>query len=432
MHILPVSWKNEEDDVNILVIGSGGREHALFWKLKESPQADKTYAIPGNPGMGEMVDISVTDNAAILRFAKEKEIGLVVVGPEVPLINGLVDDLEKAGIRAFGPRANAAQIEGSKAFAKNLMKKYGIPTARYEVFTEAEPARAYVRRTGAPIVVKADGLAAGKGVIVAMTEREALDAVNAIMEDNTFGDAGARVVIEEFMDGEEASLLAFTDGKIIRPMISAQDHKRAFDGDLGPNTGGMGTYAPAPVMTPEMTERAVEEILKPTIAAMEKEGCPYRGCLYLGLMVTHEGPKVVEFNARFGDPETQVVLPLLDGDLVQIMCACADGTLADVPIHWKDGAAVCVVLAAGGYPASYEKGDVIHGIPDAENAGALVFHAGTAKQDGNIVTNGGRVLGVVGMGKDITAAVKKTYDAVEKISFKNAYYRKDIAHRALK
>ena len=431
MHILPVSWKNEEDDVNILVIGSGGREHALFWKLKESPQADKTYAIPGNPGMGEMVDISVTDNAAILRFAKEKEIGLVVVGPEVPLINGLVDDLEKAGIRAFGPRANAAQIEGSKAFAKNLMKKYGIPTARYEVFTEAEPARAYVRRTGAPIVVKADGLAAGKGVIVAMTEREALDAVNAIMEDNTFGDAGARVVIEEFMDGEEASLLAFTDGKIIRPMISAQDHKRAFDGDLGPNTGGMGTYAPAPVMTPEMTERAVEEILKPTIAAMEKEGCPYRGCLYLGLMVTHEGPKVVEFNARFGDPETQVVLPLLDGDLVQIMCACADGTLADVPIHWKDGAAVCVVLAAGGYPASYEKGDVIHGIPDAENAGALVFHAGTAKQDGNIVTNGGRVLGVVGMGKDITAAVKKTYEAVEKISFKNAYYRKDIAHRAL-
>ena len=417
--------------MNILVIGSGGREHALFWKLKESPQTDKIYAIPGNPGMGEMTNISVTDNAAILRFAKEKEIGLVVVGPEVPLINGLVDDLENVGIRAFGPRANAAQIEGSKAFAKNLMKKYGIPTAHYEVFTEAEPARAYIRRTGAPIVVKADGLAAGKGVIVAMSEQEALDAVDTIMEDNAFGDAGARVVIEEFMEGEEASLLAFTDGTIIRPMISAQDHKRAFDGDEGPNTGGMGTYAPAPVMTPEMTERAVEEILKPTIAAMEKEGCPYRGCLYLGLMVTHEGPKVVEFNARFGDPETQVVLPLLDGDLVQIMCACADGTLADVPIHWKDGAAVCVVLAAGGYPASYEKGDVIHGIPDAENAGALVFHAGTAKQDGNIVTNGGRVLGVVGMGKDITAAVKKTYDAVEKISFKNAYHRKDIAHRAL-
>ena len=431
-YILPGSWKNEEDDVNILVIGSGGREHALFWKLKESPQTDKIYAIPGNPGMGEMTNISVTDNAAILRFAKEKEIGLVVVGPEVPLINGLVDDLENTGIRAFGPRANAAQIEGSKAFAKNLMKKYGIPTAHYEVFTEAEPARAYIRRTGAPIVVKADGLAAGKGVIVAMSEQEALDAVDTIMEDNAFGDAGARVVIEEFMEGEEASLLAFTDGTIIRPMISAQDHKRAFDGDEGPNTGGMGTYAPAPVMTPEMTERAVEEILKPTIAAMEKEGCPYRGCLYLGLMVTHEGPKVVEFNARFGDPETQVVLPLLDGDLVQIMCACADGTLADVPIHWRNGAAVCVVIAAGGYPAAYEKGYEISGLSTAESMGVLVFHAGTAERNGKIITNGGRVLGVVGIGEDIAAAVKKTYAAVEKISFKDAYYRKDIAHRALK
>ena len=418
--------------MNILVIGSGGREHALFWKLSESPQTDHIYAIPGNPGMGEMIDISVMDNDAILRFAKEKEIGLVVVGPEVPLMNGLVDDLEKAGIRAFGPRANAAEIEGSKSFAKDLMKKYGIPTARYEVFTEAEPARAYIRREGAPIVVKADGLAAGKGVIVAMTEQEALDAVDAIMEENSFGDAGARVVIEEFMQGEEASLLAFTDGKVIRPMISAQDHKRAFDGDKGPNTGGMGTYAPAPVMTTEMTERAVEEILKPTIAAMAKEGRPYTGCLYLGLMITSEGPKVVEFNARFGDPETQVVLPLLDGDLVEIMCACADGTLADVPIHWKDGAAVCVVLAAGGYPASYEKGHEITGIADAEAMGALVFHAGTAKKDDALVTNGGRVLGVVGMGADIASAVKAAYNAVDRISFQDAYHRKDIAHRALK
>ena len=418
--------------MNILVIGSGGREHALYWKLMESPQTDHIYAIPGNPGMGEMIDISVMDNDAILRFAKEKEIGLVVVGPEVPLMNGLVDDLEKAGIRAFGPRANAAEIEGSKSFAKDLMKKYGIPTARYEVFTEAEPARAYIRREGAPIVVKADGLAAGKGVIVAMTEQEALDAVDAIMEENSFGDAGARVVIEEFMQGEEASLLAFTDGKVIRPMISAQDHKRAFDGDKGPNTGGMGTYAPTPVMTPEMTERAVEEILKPTIAAMAKEGRPYTGCLYLGLMITSEGPKVVEFNARFGDPETQVVLPLLDGDLVEIMCACADGTLADVPIHWKDGAAVCVVLAAGGYPASYEKGHEITGIADAEAMGALVFHAGTAKKDDALVTNGGRVLGVVGMGADIASAVKAAYNAVDRISFQDAYHRKDIAHRALK
>lgn len=417
--------------MNILVIGSGGREHALFWKLKESPLTDSIYALPGNPGMGEPIDISATDNEAILKFAKEKEIGLVVVGPEIPLTNGLVDELESAGIRAFGPRANAAELEGSKSFAKDLMKKYGIPTARYEVFTEAEPARAYIRKEGAPIVVKADGLAAGKGVIVAMSEQEALDAIDTIMEDNTFGKAGTRVVIEEFMEGEEASLLAFTDGKITRPMISAQDHKRALDGDKGPNTGGMGTYAPAPVMTPEMTERAIEEILKPTIAAMAKEGRVYRGCLYLGLMITKDGPKVVEFNARFGDPETQVVLPLLDGDLVQIMCACSDGTLADVPIHWKDGAAVCVVLAAGGYPASYEKGNEIHGIADAEKTGALVFHAGTAEKDGKLATNGGRVLGVVGMGADIASAVHSAYVAAEKISFKDAYYRKDIAHRAL-
>ena len=423
MHISRTSWKNEEDDVNILVIGSGGREHALFWKLSESPQTEQIYAIPGNPGMGGMIDIPVTDHAAILRFVREKEIGLVVVGPEVPLMNGLVDELEGAGISVFGPRANAAEIEGSKSFAKNLMKKYGIPTARYEVFTEAESARAYIRREGAPIVIKADGLAAGKGVIVAMTEQEALDAVDAIMEDNSFGDAGARVVIEEFMEGEEASLLAFTDGKVIRPMISAQDHKRAYDGDRGPNTGGMGTYAPAPVMTPEMTERAVEEILKPTIAAMEKEGRTYRGCLYLGLMITADGPKVVEFNARFGDPETQVVLPLLDGDLVQIMLACTDGTLADVPIHWKDGAAVCVVLAAGGYPGLYEKGHEIHGIENAEKTGALVFHAGTAQQGGKVVTNGG--------GEDIASAVQSAYAAADQISFRDAFCRRDIAHRAL-
>ena len=417
--------------MNILVIGSGGREHALYWKLSESPQTEQIYAIPGNPGMGASAAIALDDHAAILRFVKEHEIGLVVVGPEVPLMNGLVDELEAAGIRAFGPRANAAEIEGSKSFAKDLMKKYGIPTARYEVFTAAEPARAYIRQEGAPIVVKADGLAAGKGVIVAMTEQEALDAVDAIMEDHSFGDAGARVVIEEFMEGEEASLLAFTDGTTIRPMISAQDHKRAYDGDRGPNTGGMGTYAPAPVMTPEMTERAVEEILKPTIAAMAKEGRTYRGCLYLGLMVTADGPKVVEFNARFGDPETQVVLPLLDSDLVAIMCACADGTLADIPIRWKDGAAVCVVLASGGYPGHYEKGQEIHGLADAEAMGALVFHAGTAMKDGKLVTNGGRVLGVVGRGADISSAVDAAYAAAAKISFKDAYYRKDIAHRAL-
>ena len=417
--------------MNILIIGSGGREHALCWKLADSIDDGYIYAIPGNPGMAESPDIPIDDNAAIVDFAKGAKIDLVVVGPEVPLMNGLVDDLTAAGIRAFGPTAAAAQIEGSKSFAKNLMKKYGIPTARYEVFTAAEPARAYIRETGAPIVIKADGLAAGKGVVVAMTEREALDAIDRIMEDGSFGTAGNSVVIEEFMEGEEASLLAFTDGKVIRPMISAQDHKRAFDGDKGPNTGGMGTYAPAPVMTPEMTARAVEEILKPTIAAMAKEGCPYRGCLYAGLMITSEGPKVVEFNARFGDPETQVVLPLLDGNLAEIMCACCEGRLADVPIAWKDGAAVCVVLAAGGYPGQYEKGHEIHGIADAEDMGALVFHAGTAERKGKIVTNGGRVLGVVGRGADISSAVRAAYAAAEKISFEGMYYRKDIAHRAL-
>ena len=418
--------------MNILIIGGGGREHALSWKLADSIDEGYIYAIPGNPGMAETTDVSMDDNAAIIDFAKGAKIDLVVVGPEAPLMNGLVDDLTAAGIRAFGPTSAAAQIEGSKSFAKDLMKKYGIPTARYEVFTEAEPARAYVRTMGAPIVIKADGLAAGKGVVVAMTEREALEAIDRIMEDGSFGAAGSSVVIEEFMEGEEASLLAFTDGTVIRPMISAQDHKRAFDGDKGPNTGGMGTYAPAPVMTEAMTARAVEEILKPTIAAMAKEGRPYRGCLYAGLMITAEGPKVVEFNARFGDPETQVVLPLLDGNLYEIMCACCEGRLAEVPIAWKKGAAVCVVLAAGGYPGAYEKGREIHGIADAEDAGALVFHAGTAERDGNIVTNGGRVLGVVGRGADIPAAVRAAYNAVEKISFDGMSYRKDIAHRALR
>ena len=418
--------------MNILIIGGGGREHALSWKLADSIDEGYIYAIPGNPGMAETTDVSMDDNAAIIDFAKGAKIDLVVVGPEAPLMNGLVDDLTAAGIRAFGPTSAAAQIEGSKSFAKDLMKKYGIPTARYEVFTEAEPARAYVCTMGAPIVIKADGLAAGKGVVVAMTEREALEAIDRIMEDGSFGAAGSSVVIEEFMEGEEASLLAFTDGTVIRPMISAQDHKRAFDGDQGPNTGGMGTYAPAPVMTEEMTARAVEEILKPTIAAMAKEGRPYRGCLYAGLMITAEGPKVVEFNARFGDPETQVVLPLLDGNLYEIMCACCEGRLAEVPIAWKKGAAVCVVLAAGGYPGAYEKGREIHGIADAEDAGALVFHAGTAERDGNIVTNGGRVLGVVGRGADIPAAVRAAYNAVEKISFDGMSYRKDIAHRALR
>ena len=421
--------------MRVLVIGGGGREHALAWKLAQSPKCEKLYALPGNPGMEDIAEciggISVEDLAAVVKLAQEKAIDLVVVGPEVPLTNGIVDALGEAGIRAFGPSRLAAEIEGSKAFSKGLMKKYGIPTAKYEVFTEAEAAREYVRKEGAPIVIKADGLAAGKGVIVAMTMDEALHAIDDIMEDKAFGQAGSRVVIEEFMEGEEASLLAFTDGETIVPMISSQDHKRAYDGDKGPNTGGMGTYAPAPVMTAEMVQAATEKILRPAIAAMKAEGRPYQGCLYAGLMITKDGPKVVEFNARFGDPETQVVLPLLESDLVEIMTACVEGSLASLDIRWSRGAAVCVVMASGGYPGSYAKGKVISGLEEAKEAGNLVFHAGTAQKDGNIVTNGGRVLGVVARAGSIREAVDHAYAGVGKISFEDAFYRKDIAHRAL-
>ena len=423
--------------MNILVIGGGGREHTLAWKLAQSPSATKLYAIPGNPGMAAVAEcvsgISIEDNEAVVDFAKEHAIDLAVIGPEVPLTNGIVDAFEAAGILAFGPRKAAAELEGSKAFSKGLMKKYGIPTAKYEVFTDAEAAKDYVRQEGAPIVIKADGLAAGKGVIVAETCDEALAAVADIMEDQEFGAAGNRVVIEEFMEGEEASLLCFTDGETIVPMISSQDHKRAYDGDKGPNTGGMGTYAPAPVMTPAMIEATKEKILKPVIAAMKQEGRTYQGCLYAGLMITKDGPKVVEFNARFGDPETQVVLPLLKSDLVDIMVACAkgDGSLKDLDIAWSDGAAVCVVLASGGYPKSYRKGYEITGLDEAEKLGCHVFHAGTAERDGSVVTAGGRVLGVVAEAADVRAAVDKAYQGVNVIDFKDKMFRHDIAHRAL-
>ncbi len=421
--------------MNILVIGSGGREHALTWKLAQSPKAEKIYAIPGNPGIGELAecvkDISIEDNSSIVAFAKEHDIDLVVIGPEAPLTNGLADELTKAGIRVFGPTKEAAMLEGSKAFSKSIMKKYGIPTAKYEIFTDAAEAKAYIEKEGAPIVVKADGLAAGKGVIVAMTTEEALSAIHEIMEESAFGNAGSRVVIEEFMEGEEASLLAFTDGKTICPMISSQDHKRAYDGDEGPNTGGMGTYAPAPVMTEPMLNQTEEKILKPIIAAMEKEGHPYQGCLYAGLMITKDGPKVVEFNARFGDPETQVVLPLLESDLVEIMCACADGRLGEQDIHWSDGSAVCVVLAAGGYPKSYEKGHEITGLGKAKALDTIAFHAGTSEKDGKIVTAGGRVLGIVAKAASVKEAVEKAYKGVGEVKFKDVHYRRDIAHRAL-
>jgi len=421
--------------MNLLVIGSGGREHALVAKLKENIDVQKIYCAPGNPGIAqiaECVEIDSMDNAALVAFAKAHTIGLTVVGPEIPLSNGIVDAFQANGLACFGPTQAAAQIESSKTFAKHLMEKYDIPTAKFAVFDHARKAKEYIQSQGVPVVVKADGLAAGKGVVVAMNMDEALAAVDMIMCDGVFGEAGSQVVIEEFLVGEEASILAFTDGKTIIPMVAAQDHKRVYEHDQGPNTGGMGAYAPAPVITPAISAQVLKEILQPTIDAMKSEGCSYSGCLYLGLIMTADGPKVIEFNARFGDPETQVVLPLLESDLVTIMQACINGTLADTTVKWKDEAAVCVVLAAGGYPEKYNKGDIISGIDKAEQQGAYVFHAGTASHEGKVVTNGGRVLGITATAVDIMQAVDKVYQAIEMITFKNMHYRKDIAHRAIR
>lgn len=420
--------------MQVLVIGGGGREHALAWKAAQSASVEKVYCVPGNPGIAqiaECVQMDISDNDALVVFALENKIDLTIVGPEVPLANGVVDAFRAKDLAIFGPTQVAARIEGSKSFAKDLMKKYGIPTAAFEVFTDAEAAKAYIVEQGAPIVIKADGLAAGKGVVVAMTLDEALEAVDMMMCDQAFGSAGCQVVVEEFLTGEEASILTFCDGTTIVPMISSQDHKRAYDNDEGPNTGGMGTYAPAPVVTADVLARVQKEILEPTVAAMKAEGMPYTGCLYAGLMITENGPKVIEFNARFGDPETQVVLPLLDSDMAEIMMACVNGNLADLDIQWKDGAAVCVVMAAGGYPQSYRKGDVISGLDKAAELGATVFHAGTATKDESIITNGGRVLGVTAIGSDIQKAVDNAYEAVKSIHFDNVHYRNDIAYRAI-
>lgn len=422
--------------MKVLLIGSGGREHALAWKLSQSSLVEELLVAPGNPGIAMLpktlnVALNVDDHAEILDYVKACGIGLVVVGPEAPLVAGLADVLRANGVPVFGPNKAAAELEGSKAFSKEMMAKYNIPTAFYKICEDAATAKAYVEEKGAPIVVKADGLAAGKGVVVAMTKEEALAAIDDMMGDMKFGAAGARVVIEEFMEGEEASLLAFTDGKTVVPMIASQDHKRVGDGDKGPNTGGMGTYAPAPVLTPELREKAYETVLKPMIAAMAKEGKTYQGCLYAGLMVNGDSVKVVEFNCRFGDPETQVVLPLLNADLAEIMLACDNGTLDQVKIDWYDRAAVCVVVASAGYPGSYAKGKEITGLEDApENT--VIFHAGTKEVDGKVVTAGGRVLGVTGFAADIRAAKDKAYEAVSKVSFEGAFCRKDIAWRALK
>ena len=424
--------------MKILLIGGGGREHALAWKLAQSPKVENILAAPGNPGIAELpkcecVALNLDDLEKVADFAEDNGIDLTVVGPEATLVAGIADVFKRRGLPVFGPSKAAAQLEGSKAFSKELMAKYDIPTAFFKVCEDIETAKAYVEEKGAPIVVKADGLAAGKGVVVAMTKEEALAAIDDMMGDQIFGNAGARVVLEEFMEGEEASLLAFTDGKTVVPMIAAQDHKRIFDNDEGPNTGGMGTYAPAPVMTDVLRLKATERVLKPVVAAMAEEGTPYQGCLYAGLMINGDSVKVVEFNCRFGDPETQVILPLLDGDLADIMLACATGTLDEVEVAWHDKAAVCVVMASGGYPGKYENGKEITGLADANaDEATVVFHAGTKAVDGKIVTAGGRVLGVTSVDKNIRDARDRAYAAVEKVKFDQVFYRKDIAWRALK
>ena len=420
--------------MKVCVIGNGGREHALAWRLSISPSVTKVYAIPGSAAMSdcaELVGIDWQQSDHLISFLKDNQVDLVVVGPEAPLVAGLADVLNKAGIPVFGPSKTAAQLEGSKVFAKDLMKKYNIPTAAYGVFHKVDEAKEFIAQTGAPIVVKADGLAAGKGVVVAMTIDEANAAVEDMLSGNRFGDAGSTVVIEEFMDGEEASLLAFVDGKTVVPMIASQDHKRIFDGDKGPNTGGMGTYAPAPVLTDALRDEAMKTILEPMVAAMQKEGKPYVGCLYAGLMITPQGPKVVEFNARFGDPETQVVLPLLDSDLGQIMIACATGTLTPDMVKWKDSSAACVILASKGYPETSSKGDVIHGDIKQHDT-TIVFHSGTKLIGEHYVTNGGRVLGVVGLGKDLRTALDRAYGRIEHIDFEGMQYRTDIGVKAFK
>ncbi len=417
--------------MDILVIGGGGREHVIVRKLKESPRAGKLYCAPGNGGIArdaECVPISAMDIPAVVAFAKEKKVGQVFVAPDDPLAAGMVDALEKEGIPAFGPRANAAVIEASKVFSKDLMKRYHIPTAQYEVFSNPEEAAAYIEKNNRyPIVVKADGLALGKGVLICQNLEEARAALKEIMEDRVFGASGSRVVVEEFLTGPEVSVLAFTDGHTIKPMVSSKDHKRALDNDQGLNTGGMGTVSPNPYYTEEMAALCMKTIFLPTIEAMKKEGRPFKGCLYFGLMLTPDGPKVIEYNARFGDPETQVVLPRLKTDLLDIVMAVVEERLEDQPIQWSQEACACVVMASGGYPGHYEKGLPIEGLEEnGQVEGAVVYHAGTVCKDGKFLTNGGRVLGVTALGDTLEEALGKAYQAVEKIHWQGVHYRKDI------
>ena len=418
--------------MKIMVVGGGGREHAIIKKIKESPLAEVIYALPGNGGIANdavCVDIGAKDIDGIVKFATENKIDYAIVAPDDPLVLGCVDALNEVGIPCFGPKANAAIIEGSKIFSKNLMKKYGIPTAAYEVFTELDAALEYLKDAPIPTVIKADGLALGKGVVIAMTRDEAIDAVRSMMEDKVFGASGSKIVIEEFLTGPEVSVLSFTDGNVVVPMVSSMDHKRALDNDCGLNTGGMGTIAPNPYYTDDIASVCMEKIFLPTINAMNAEGRTFKGCLYFGLMITPDGPKVIEYNCRFGDPETQVVLPLLDGDLLTIMMACTNGTLADTPVKFLDKSACCVIMASEGYPVKYAKGFPITVDADIE---AEVYVAGAKKVGDDMLSDGGRVLGVTAIGDTLADAIDKAYKNVPKVKFDNAFYRHDIGARALK
>lgn len=422
--------------MNILIIGNGGREHALAWKAAQSPLAENVYVAPGNAGTAQEphlknVDIDATDIDGLLAFAQSHDIGLTIVGPETPLVMGVVDVFTAAGLTIFGPTKGAAQLEGSKAFTKDFLARHNIPSAAYQNFTEIEPALAYLNKVGAPIVIKADGLAAGKGVIVAMTLKEAQDAVHDMLAGNAFGDAGHRIVIEEFLTGEEASFIVMVDGKNIIPMATSQDHKRVGDGDTGPNTGGMGAYSPAPVVTDAVHQRVMEKVIYPTVEGMAAEGNIYQGFLYAGLMIDENGePKVIEFNCRFGDPETQPIMMRLQSDLVELCLAGAQGQLAGKTSQWDPRPALGIVMAAGGYPGNYRQGDIIDGL-NVQEADCKVFQAGTALKDGQVVTNGGRVLCVTALGDDIAQAQKQAYAALHHIQWDGAFYRRDIGYRAI-
>jgi phosphoribosylamine--glycine ligase len=419
--------------MNVLLIGSGGREHALAWKIAASPMLARLYAAPGNPGIAgeaECGPLDIADHGAVVAFCRDRAIGLVVIGPEAPLVAGLADAVQAAGIRVFGPSAAAARLEGSKGFTKDLCARYGIPTAAYGRFSDAASAKAYVGEVGAPIVVKADGLAAGKGVTVAMTEVEALAAIEDCFE-GAFGGAGAEVVVEEFLEGEEASFFCLCDGVTALPFGTAQDHKRVGDGDTGPNTGGMGAYSPAPALTPDLIERVMGEIVRPTLRGMAEMGAPFSGVLYAGLMLTAKGPKLIEYNVRFGDPECQVLMPRLKDDILVLMKAAADGQLAHMSVRWRDEAALTVVMAARGYPGRPETGTVIRGLADAEATGAEIFHAGTALKDGSLIAVGGRVLDVTALGRTVAEAREKAYAAVDRLDWPEGFCRRDIGWRAV-